>query len=68
MTTDRPDTAKARETARKRIASLLKPLSKSESDLLQNFDEVIQCLRRFESDDEFDNIKDLEIINRSKDL
>lgn len=65
VTADRQDTAKVRETARKRMDTLLKPLSTYESDLFQSFNEVIKCLNRFELCDEFDSTTDLEIINRS---
>lgn len=60
VTADRPDTAAVRETARQRMATLLKPKSKCESELFQKFGEVINCLNR----SEFDSSTDLDIINR----
>ena len=60
VTADRPDTAKARETARQRMANLLKPKSTFENDLFQNFAKVVKCLEHTELVD----IKDFEIINR----
>ena len=60
MTADRPDTAKARETARQRVANLLKPKSTFENDLFQNFAEVVKCLECTELAEK----KDCEIINR----
>ena len=60
VTADRPDTAKALETARQRVANLLKPKSTFENDLFQNFAEVFKNIEF----PEFADRKYFDIINR----